>query len=103
MMPKAASFLLLVLLGSIITVEAQEAGDMLYKIDERPDPPRLEMNIRLPVPLPVKEVVATVGAEKLPVKFTPFGQVDADTTALLFLIDKSDPKRARTVEAAKAL
>ena len=103
MMPKAACLLLLALLGSFISLEAQDAGEMLYKIDERPDPPRLEMDIRLPEPLPVKEVVATVGAEKLPVKFTPFGQADADTTALLFLIDKSDPKRARTVEAAKAL
>ena len=104
MMPKAARLSsLLALLGGFIPVEAQDAGDMLYKIDERPDPPRLEVDIRLPGPLPVKEVVATVGAEKLPVKFTPFGQGDADTTALLFLIDKSDPKRARAVEAAKSL
>ena len=103
MMLKAASLLFFVLLGGFIPLEAQDAGDMLSKIDERPDPPRLEMDIRLPGLLPVKEVVATVGAEKLPVKFTPFGQGDADTTALLFLIDKSDPKRARTVEAVKTL
>ena len=103
MMPKAASLLLFALLGGFITLDAQDTGDMLSRIDERPDPPRLEMDIRLPGPLPVKEVVANVGGEKLPVKFTPFGQADADTVALLFLIDKSDPKRARTVEAVKSL
>jgi hypothetical protein len=102
-MLKAACVLLLVLLGGVIRSPAEDGGAAVaLKVDEQPEPPRLEMQVRLPEPWPVKELAASAAGQKLPVKFTPFPENGTGTTALLFLIDKSDPKRARTIEAVKA-
>jgi FMN phosphatase YigB (HAD superfamily) len=101
-MLKAACLFVLPLLGCIFGLQAQEGPAMALKVDEQPSPPRLEVKIRLPESWPVQEIAASAGAQKLPVQFAPFGKSDADTTALLFLIDRSDPARAKTIEAVKA-
>jgi hypothetical protein len=101
-MLKAACLFLLASIGGLASLAAQDAGPMALKVDEKPDPPRLELQLRLPEPWPVQEIAASSGAQKFPVQFTPYARAGADSTALLFLIDRSDPKRAKTIDAVKA-
>ncbi len=65
---------------------------------------RLDVRFRLNEPIVVQDVTAAAadGAE-LPAQFTAFGSNEADRSALLFLIDTSDPKRKAAIEASKAL
>lgn len=64
---------------------------------------RLEVQIGLSEPGEITEVQAQAAGQKFPVEYAPFGSKEDDTAAILFLIDKSDPKRARTIESVKAL
>ncbi|HEY3901244.1 MAG TPA: FHA domain-containing protein [Chthoniobacter sp.] len=102
-MSKAACLILFALCGGILNLCAQEVAGIDLKTAEKPSPPRLELQLRLPEPWPVKEVAASSAGKSLPVKFSPFDPNAPDSTALLFLIDRSDPARAKTVEAVKAL
>jgi hypothetical protein len=102
-MSKAACLIFLTLCGGIFNLPAQDAPGIDLKTAEKPNPPRLELQLRLPEPWPVKEVAASASGKTLPVKFSPFDPNTPDSTALLFLIDRSDPARAKTVEAVKAL
>lgn len=70
---------------------------------EKLDPPRLELEVRWNAAVKLTGFTARSGTQVLPAKFSPFDESDDGKAAVLFLIDKSDPKRARTIEAAKAL
>ena len=71
--------------------------------DESNDPPRLELEVRWSSPVVTTGISARSGTQNLPVKFTLLDELEGQQAAVLFLIDKSDPKRGRTIEAAKAL
>lgn len=71
--------------------------------DESNDPPRLELEVRWSSPVVTTGITARSGTQNLPVKFTLLDDLEGQQAAVLFLIDKSDPKRGRTIEAAKAL
>jgi hypothetical protein len=100
-MKKAACLAFLAVLSGIFPSHA--APLWLWRMDEKTDPARLEMAIRLNAPTTVTSVDATAEGQKLPVQFVPFGEGENDKSAVLFLIDTSDPKRSRSIEAAKAL
>jgi hypothetical protein len=102
-MLKAACLTFFALSGGIVSLLAQEAAVVALKVEEKPGPPRLELQLRLPEPWPVKQIAASAGGQPLPVQFSAFGQASTDTTALLFLIDRSDPARAKTIKAVKAM
>ena len=79
---KAVLLLLAALLGEIFSLHAQEGAAMTLKIAEQPDPPRLELQLRLPNPWTVQAIAASAGSQQFPVKFTAFGQGSKDTTAV---------------------
>jgi hypothetical protein len=101
-MSKAACLILLALCGGILILRGQATSSIHIKAEEKLNPPRLELQFRLPEPWPVKEVAASASGQALPVRFSPFNPNGQDSTALLFLIDRSDPARAKTIEAVKA-
>ena len=104
-MKKAACLVLLAWIGGIFSAEGQEKTALHeLKVHENVEAKSVELRLRLNEPVTITKVEATAGGQALPVKYEPFGsEGHADTCALLFLIDKSDPKRAKTIEAAKAL
>ena len=104
-MNKAACLVLLAWIGGIISAAGQEKTVLQeLKVLENVEAKRAELRLRLNEPLTITEVTATAGGQPLKVKYEPFGsEGHADTCAILFIIDKSDPKRAKTIEAAKAL
>lgn len=105
-MLKAACLALLLIAGGVLARDAVAAAAIdphSLKIEEKPDLARVEFRFRLTEPEPVEGVTATSGGQAVPVQFTPFAESATPSTAVLFLIDKTDPKRAKTVEAGKAL
>lgn len=106
MMFSAARLVLIPLVGGLFSRLANGAAEIdphSLKFEEKTQPARVEFHFRLTEAEAVEGVAATAGGQKLAAKFTPFAEGPANTTAVLFLIDKSDPKRAKTIEAAKAL
>jgi hypothetical protein len=88
-----------------LTVEGAAELDPASLSVEQKEWPKAEFRFRLTEPEGVSGVEATADGKSLPVGFTAFGE-DKDrkeSTAYLFLIDRSDPKRAKTIEANKAL
>ena len=104
-MNKAACLVLLAWIGGIFSATAQEKTALQeLKVLENVEAKRAELRLRLNQPLTITEVDAKADGQVLTTKYEPFGgEGHADTCAILFLIDKSDPKRAKTIEAAKAL
>src|SRR5882762_123366 len=104
-MTNAACRAILISLGTILPVLAwaDDSNVAEIRFSENVEAKRVELEIRLSDPGTKAEVEAKANGETLPVQYTPFGGNDDDNAAILFLIDKSDPKRARTIEAAKAL
>jgi hypothetical protein len=82
---------------------ADDSNVAEIRFSENVDAKRVELEIRLSDPGTKVEVEAKANGKTLPVQYTPFGGNDNNNAAIVFLIDKSDPKRARAIEAAKAL
>ena len=102
-MTNAARLAILISVGTMLPVLARTDSNVAeIRFSENVEAKRVELEIRLSDPVTKAEVEAKADGETLPVQYTPFGSGD-DNAAILFLIDKSDPKRARTIEAAKAL
>ncbi len=104
-MNKAAWLVALAWIVGIFSAAAQEKTALHeLKILENVEAKRVELRLRLSEPVTITQVEAKAGGQALPVKYEPFGtEGHADTCALLFLIDISDPKRTKAIEAAKAL
>jgi outer membrane biosynthesis protein TonB len=104
-MTNAACRAVLISLGTILPVlaSADDSNVAQIRFSENVEAKRVELEIRLSDPENKVEVKASANGETLPVQYTPFGGNDDDNAAILFLIDKSDPKRGKTIEAAKAL
>lgn len=103
---KAACLALAIVAGGALARDAAAAAALesnSLKVEELAGPARVELRFRLTEPEAVEAVVATSGGQPVPVQFTPFSEAPPRATAVLFLIDKTDPKRAKTVEAGKAL
>lgn len=105
-MNKAACLALFAWVGGFFSAlgQAEKSPLLELKVHENVEAKRAELRLRLSEPVTITRLEATAGGQPLPVKYEPFGaEGAADSCALLFLIDKSDPKRAKTIEAAKAL
>lgn len=105
-MKKAACIALLAWMGGVFAGTGRAADSLLLelKVYENVEAKRADLRLRLREPVTIAKVEATVDGQPAPVTFAPFGaEGHADTGALLFLIDRSDPKRAKTIEAAKVL
>ena len=100
-MNKAACLLLLAWLGGVFAFGEVPEARTIWQ--EKLDPPRLELEVRWNAPITPTGLTARAGTQVLPARFKPFGESEDGRAAVLFMIDKSDPKRARTIEAAKAL
>lgn len=104
-MTNAACRAILISLGTILPVLARADDSTVagIRFSENVEAKRVELEIRLRDPGAKVQVEAKANGKTLPVQYTPFGGQDDDNAAILFLIDKSDPKRTRAIEAAKAL
>lgn len=104
-MTKAAHLTILVSWAGLVSLLAQgDKAVVAYTgIVENVEAKRAEVQIGLKESVAIGEVKATANGEPLPVQYAAFGSNDDDKAAILFLIDKSDPKRARSIEAVKAL
>ena len=87
----------------LLTRGAAEFDPRSLKFEEKTGPASVEFHFRLTEPEAVEGVEASVAGQPLPVQYSPFAKAENGTTAVLFLIDKSDPKRAKAVEASKGL
>jgi hypothetical protein len=96
------SCLVLFSLAFAVRVTLAEQAVVPLAIEEKNDPARVEFRFRLAEPEAVASVEATATGAKLPVQFTPFAESARHSSAFLFLLDATDPKRAKTVEANKA-
>lgn len=98
------SFLLsALLLFPLFVWSATEIDVRSVKVTEQKDPPVVNFQFRLTGPDEVSGVEANVDGHKLQAQFTPFLQQADTSAAFLFVIDNSDPKRAKTIAASKAL
>jgi hypothetical protein len=102
-MTTAARLVLLACVCGFIPAGVAELAVEATRLEEKDAPPRLELRFRLNEPDAVESVEASAGGKKLAVQFTSFAESAGHSIVVLFLVDTSDPKRARTVEAAKAL
>jgi hypothetical protein len=105
-MKKAACIALLAWMGGVFAGTGRAANSLLLELQvhENVEAKRADLRLRLREPVTITKVEATVDGQPAPVTFAPFGaEGHANTGALLFLIDRSDPKRAKTIEAAKVL
>jgi hypothetical protein len=105
-MNKAACLVILAWMSGVFIAFGQEDKSPLLevKVFENVEVKRTDLRLRLSEPLTITKVEAVAGGQALPVEFLPFGaEGKSDACALLFLIDKSDPKRAKTIEAGKTL
>lgn len=100
-MQNVSCHVLLAFAGAVAAAFAEPAV-VPVSVEEKGDPPRVEFSFRLTEPETVQHVEATAHGAKLPVQFTPFASLKRSTSAFLFLLDATDPKRAKTVEANKA-
>ena len=100
-MKKAVGLALLTWLGGVFAFGEVPEARTIWQ--EKLDPPRLELEVRWNAPVTPTGLTARAGTQVLPVKFAPFGESADGRAAVLFLIDQSDPKRARTIEAVKTL
>jgi hypothetical protein len=105
-MNQAACLVILAWMSGLVLAYGQQDKSPLLelKVHENVEAKQTDLRLRLSEPLTITKVEAVAGGQPLPVEFVPFGaEGKPDACALLFLIDKSDPKRAKTIEAAKAL
>lgn len=100
-MNKAACLALLAWMGGLFAYGEGPVATTRWA--ETLDPPRMELEVRWNAAVKLTGFTARSGTQVLPAKFSPFAESEEGKAAVLFLIDKSDPKRARTIEAAKAL
>jgi Mg-chelatase subunit ChlD len=96
------SCLVLLALASAVGVGFAEPALVPLAMEEKGEPARVEFSFRLAEPEAVESVEAVANGAKVPVQFTPFVESARNTSAFLFLLDATDPKRAKTVEANKA-
>jgi Mg-chelatase subunit ChlD len=96
------SCLVLLALASSGGLALAESGLVPLAVEEKGEPARVEFSFRLAEPETVASIEATANGGKVPVQFTPFAEGTRNTSAFLFLLDATDPKRAKTVEANRA-